>query len=58
MYPIWMLLFTPTLLILLIQYLQDYIPYPLGAIIYGGWINVCFMLFFVLLCVSLVRNVN
>jgi hypothetical protein len=47
MYPIWMLLFTPTLLLLLSQYLKDYIPYPLGAIIYGGWINLCFMLFFI-----------
>ncbi len=47
LYPIWMLLFTPTLLVLLSQSLKDYIPYPLGAIIYGGWINLCFMLFFI-----------
>ncbi|MCD4665317.1 MAG: hypothetical protein K8R68_08595 [Bacteroidales bacterium] len=46
LYPVWMLLFTPTLLLLLSQYVKDYIPYPLGAIIYGGWINLCFMVFF------------
>jgi hypothetical protein len=46
-YPKWMLLFTPTLLIMLSQPLKNYIPYPLGAIIYGGWINLCFMLFFI-----------
>jgi hypothetical protein len=47
LYPIWLLIFTPTLLILLSQSLKDYIPYPLGAIIYGGWINLCFALFFI-----------
>ena len=46
-YPRWMLLFTPTLLIMLSQSVKNYIPYPLGAIIYGGWINLCFMLFFI-----------
>lgn len=46
LYPKWILFFTPTILILLAQSLKDYIPYPLGAIIYGGWINLCFMLFF------------
>ena len=46
-YPLWMLLFTPTLLILLAKTVKDYIPYPLGAIVYGGWINLCFMLFFI-----------
>ena len=46
-YPVWMLLFTPTLLILLAKTVKNYIPYPLGAIVYGGWINLCFMLFFI-----------
>jgi hypothetical protein len=46
-YPKWMLLFTPTLLIMVSQPLKNYIPYPLGAVIYGGWINLCFMLFFI-----------
>ena len=44
----WMLLFTPTLLILLSSIIKNYIPYPLGAIVYGGWINLCFMLFFII----------
>ena len=47
LYPKWMLLFTPTLLILMASFVKDYIPYPLGAIVYGGWINLCFMLFFI-----------
>lgn len=46
LYPVWMLFFTPTLLILLAGIIKNYVPYPLGAIIYGGWINLCFMLFF------------
>ena len=46
LYPVWMLLFTPTLLILLSSLVKNYIPYPFGAIIYGGWINLCFILFF------------
>ncbi|NQT78756.1 MAG: hypothetical protein HQ565_13675 [Bacteroidetes bacterium] len=47
LYPRWMLLFTPTLLLLLSPYLKDYIPYPFGAIIYGGWINLSFMVYFI-----------
>jgi len=47
LYPKWMLLFTPTLLILLASFVKDYIPYPFGAIVYGGWMNLCFMLFFI-----------
>jgi len=46
LYPAWMLLFTPTLLILLGGLVKPYIPYPFGAIVYGGWINLCFILFF------------
>jgi len=46
-YPKWMLLFTPTLLILLSSLIKSSIPYPFGAIVYGGWINLCFMLFFI-----------
>ena len=45
-FPKWMLLFTPTLLILLASLVKNYIPYPFGAIVYGGWINLCFVLFF------------
>lgn len=46
LFPKWILLFTPTLLILLASFIKDYIPYPLGAVVYGGWINLCFILFF------------
>lgn len=45
--PVWILFFTPTLLILLAGTIKNHIPYPFGAIIYGGWINLCFMLFFI-----------
>ena len=46
LFPVWILLFTPTLLILLGGTIKNYIPYPYGGIIYGGWINLCFVLFF------------
>ena len=55
-YPLWMLLFTPTLLILLAKTVKDYIPYPLGAIVYGGWINLCFMLFFIVCFIRFSRR--
>jgi len=55
-YPLWMLLFTPTLLILLAKTVKDYIPYPLGAIVYGGWINLCFMLFFIVCFIHFSRR--
>jgi len=42
----WMLFFTPTILILLSSVIKNYIPYPFGAIVYGGWINLCFLFFF------------
>lgn len=58
LYPIWMLLFTPTLLILLSSLVKNYIPYPLGAIIYGGWINLCFILFFSACFLHLSRKRN
>jgi len=56
-FPKWMLLITPSLLILIGPFLKDYIPYPLGAIIYGGWINLCFLLFFIV-CFLNFRNKN
>jgi len=57
-YPVWMLFFTPTLLILLSGLVKNYIPYPLGAIIYGGWINLCFILFFIICFLYFSRNRN
>lgn len=51
----WMLFFTPTILILLSSLIKNYIPYPLGTIIYGGWINLCFLLFFVVYLIHFSR---
>lgn len=45
-FPKWILVFTPTILILFAGIIKNYVPYPLGAIIYGGWINLSFLLFF------------
>jgi hypothetical protein len=49
-YPKWMILFTPTLLIMTAR-LAVHIPAPVGSILYGGYINLSFLLFF---CVSTV----
>lgn len=46
LFPKWFILFTPTILILLGDTIKGFIPYPLGAIIYGGWINLSFVLFY------------
>ena len=56
LFPPWMLLFTPTLLLFLGQFLKDYIPYPLGAVVYGGWINLCFMAFFIVCLIHFSRR--
>jgi len=56
LFPIWILLFTPTLLILFSKILKNHIPYPLGAIVYGGWINLCFMLFFLVCFIHFSRD--
>jgi hypothetical protein len=45
-FPIWIVLFTPTLLVLLSSLIKDHIPYPFGAIIYGGWLNLSYIPFF------------
>ena len=55
-YQVWMLLFTPTLLILLAKTIKNYVPYPLGAVVYGGWINLCFMLFFIVCFIHFSRR--
>jgi len=52
----WMLLFTPTLLILLSGLIKNHIPYPFGVIVYGGWINLCFLLFFIVCLVQFSRK--
>lgn len=56
LYPKWLLLFTPTLLILLSGIVKNNVPYPFGAIIYGGWINLCFMIYFCLCLIHFSRN--
>jgi hypothetical protein len=58
LYPKWMLFFTPTLLIMLSSLIKDYVPYPLGAIVYGGWINLSFMLYFIVCFVNFRKNKN
>ena len=46
--PPWLAFFTPTLIILIQPFFKNYIPYPLGTIIYGGWFNLSFALFFLM----------
>ncbi len=50
-YPKWMALFVPTLWILFLPYVTRYIPAPLGGMLYGGSMNLSFLLYF---CVSTV----
>jgi hypothetical protein len=57
-FPEWIVLFTPTLLILLGNAVQNFIPYPLGAIIYGGWINLSFVLFYFICFIYFSKNNN
>ncbi len=45
-FPKWIILITPTFLTLLNPILKQYYPYPFGAVLYGGWVNLCFILFF------------
>jgi hypothetical protein len=57
--PVWILPVTPTILILLIFPLKTLIPYPLGSIIFGGWINITFIIFYILiLVVARKRNIT
>ena len=51
-YPKWIILLTPTLLVFAAP-LALYIPAPAGGIIYGGYINLVFMLFFIVSTVKL-----
>ena len=45
-FPKWIVVFTPTLWTLLGPIIGPYIPYPVGSVIIGGWINICFIVFF------------
>jgi len=56
-YPKWIILFTPTLLVFAAP-LAQYIPTPVGGIIYGGYYNLVFLLFFVVSTVILGKRLN
>jgi hypothetical protein len=45
-FPKWTVLITPTFWTLLNMPMVPFVPYPLGSIVVGGWINLCFMVFF------------
>jgi hypothetical protein len=47
-FPKWIVIFTPTFWTLLNGPMVPYVPYPLGSVIVGGWINICFTAFFIL----------
>jgi len=55
-FPGWLLVLTPTLTTLLILLIKDYIPYPLGAITYGGWINLSFILFLIICFILITKG--
>lgn len=47
-FPKWIIVFTPTFWTLLNRPVGPFIPYPVGSVIIGGWINLCFIVFFTL----------
>ena len=47
-FPKWIIIFTPAFWTLLNGPIAPYIPYPAGAVIIGGWVNLCFIAFFAL----------
>lgn len=47
-FPKWIVILTPTFWTLLNGPIAPYIPYPVGAVVIGGWVNLCFILFFTL----------
>ncbi|PHR57024.1 MAG: hypothetical protein COA43_12975 [Robiginitomaculum sp.] len=53
--PKWIVLFTPVLWTLLGPIIAPHVPYPFGGSIIGGWVNICFITFF-LLCYFTVRE--
>lgn len=56
-FPKWIIFLTPTFWTLLNGPIAPYIPYPFGSVIVGGWINICFVLFFTL-CFFLLGKSN
>jgi len=57
-FPKWIIIFTPTFWTLLNTPLAPYIPYPAGAVVIGGWVNICFIAFFALSYVIFVLQVK
>lgn len=53
--PKWIVFLTPTFWTLLNGPIAPYVPYPMGSVVVGGWINICFILFFTL-CFFLLAN--
>ncbi len=57
-FPKWITIFTPTFWTLLNEPIAPYIPYPAGAVVIGGWINICFIAFFALCYVVFARAIK
>ncbi len=47
-FPKWIIVCTPTFWTLLGGPIGPFVPYPMGSAIIGGWINLCFIVFFML----------
>ena len=45
-FPKWMIFLTPTLWTLVGNVIAPIVPHPIGSVIIGGWINICFIVFF------------
>lgn len=56
-YPKWLLIFTPTLLTMLSPYIKSITPYPYGAVFYGGWLNLSYVIYFTI-CLVYFRKTN
>ena len=55
-FPKWFVLLIPTFLTLLNGVIEPYIPSPFGAIIIGGWVNLCFVMFFSACAILFYKN--
>lgn len=55
-YPKWLLILTPTFFVLLSGTIKSITPYPLGAIIYGGWLNISYIIFFAITLIYFSRK--
>jgi len=55
-FPKWIIFIIPTFLTLLNNVITPYVPYPLGAIVLGGWVNICFIIFFSVCAILFYRD--